>query len=67
MRDGTQHQGEFGGEELKWDFATETKRIRELFGDLNWPPDRLEAIVEGVGGLEQQPSVQPLIESCVGP
>ena len=67
MRDGTQHGGEFGGDELKWDMATETKRIRELFGGLNWPIDRLESIVEGVASLEAQPSVHPLIQSCVGP
>ena len=67
MRDGTQHQGEFGGDELKWDMATETKRIRELFGGLNWPIDRLETIVEGVAGLEAQTSVHSLIQSCVGP
>ena len=67
MQDGTEYQGEFGGDELKWDMATETKRISELFGDLGWPIERLESIVEGVAGLEAQPTVQSLIQSCVGP
>ena len=67
MRDGTQYQGEFGGDELKWDMAMETKRIRELFSGLHWPINRLEAIVEEVAGLDKQPNVNSLILSCVGP
>ncbi len=67
MRDGKQHQGEFGGDELKWDMATETRRIRELFGGMSWPIDRLESIVDGVAGLEGQANVKALIQSCVGP
>ena len=65
MRDGAQHQGEFKGDELKWDMATETQRIRGLFGGLAWPSDRLESIVDGVAGLEDQTSIQSLINSCV--
>lgn len=67
MRDGAQHQGEFGGDELKWDMNTETERIRGLFGGLDWPIDRLESIVDGVAGLENERSIQSLIQSCVGP
>ena len=65
MRDGSFHRGEFGGDELKWDLATETHRIGQLFGLMDWPRDQLEAIVDGVTNLDSQDSVGPLINSCV--
>jgi hypothetical protein len=67
LRDGTRYQDEFQGDELKWDLATETRRIRELFPNLGWPTERLEAIVQAVESLESQPKIDPLIGLCVGP
>ncbi len=65
MRDGTTYQGEFRGDELEWDMATETRRISELFGGLAWPRDRLEGIVQAVAHLEEDASMTALINLCV--
>ena len=67
LQDGSRFQDEFHGGELKWDLATETRRIRELFPGIGWPSDRLEAIVQSVASLENQPKIDPLISLCVGP
>ena len=67
LQDGARYQGEFHGYELKWDLATETRRIRELFPGIGWPTDRLEAIVQSVASLENQPKIDPLISLCVSP
>ena len=64
MRDGSQHRGEFQGDELKWDFATESRRISELFSNMDWPNDKLEAIVETVSDLENQAGLENLIQLC---
>ena len=65
MRDGTRHEGEFQGDELKWDLATETRRIRELFAHIDWPTERLETIVQAVTEIETQSRIDPLIQLCV--
>ena len=65
MQDGTRHMDEFQGAELKWDLATETRRISDLFDDIDWPRKRLDSIVHMVAGLEGQTSVYPLIKQCV--
>ena len=64
-RDGTRHEGEFWGDELEWDLATETRRISALFAEIPWPRAGLEAIVETVAGLENQPRIDPLVQLCV--
>lgn len=65
MQDGTRYAGEFQGSELKWDLATETRRISALFDEIAWPRDQLESIVQKVASLEGQTSVYPLIKHCV--
>ena len=65
MRDGTTYQGEYQGNELEWDFATEIRRISAVFPDMPWPEDQLEAIVHTVSGLEDHPRVDSLIQLCV--
>ena len=65
LRDGRHFQDEFRGDELEWDFATETRRISALFSEIPWPAERLEAIVQTVSLLESQPRVDPLIQACV--
>ena len=57
MQGGGRYVDEFNGEELKWDLATETRRISELFDDIPWPRQSLDAIVETVSGLEGHASV----------
>jgi 2-methylcitrate dehydratase PrpD len=65
LRDGTQYDDQFNGDELKWDLATETRRIGALFPELPWPEDQLQSIVQAVSGLEDQSRVDPLIQLCV--
>jgi 2-methylcitrate dehydratase PrpD len=65
MRGGTTYQGEYQGQELEWDLATETQRISALFGDMNWPRQKLDSIVQTVSGLEREPKLDPLIQLCV--
>ncbi|HLF77916.1 MAG TPA: MmgE/PrpD family protein [Dehalococcoidia bacterium] len=65
MRDGSTIQGEYKGNELEWDFATELKNLRPVFDLIEWPRDRLEGIVEGVSNLEKASSIKPLLALCV--
>ena len=65
LQGGATCQGEFHGNELEWDLATETRRISALFDDLPWPRERLEGIVRAVGTLEQQSRIDTLIRLCV--
>ena len=65
MQDGIQYVDEFHGAELKWDLATETRRISALFDDIAWPRERLDSIVQTVSAMEDQTSVYPLIKLCL--
>ena len=66
MQDGARYVDEFYGSELKWDLATETRRISALFDEIAWPRGQLDSIAQTVAGLEDQASVEPLIKHCVG-
>ena len=65
LQGGTIYQGEYQGDELEWDFPTETQRISALFDDIPWPKDQLESIVKTVAELEEEPRVDSLINLCV--
>ncbi|PKB63622.1 MAG: hypothetical protein BZY80_06365 [SAR202 cluster bacterium Io17-Chloro-G2] len=65
MLGGTTYQGEFRGNELEWDLATETQRVTALFDDMEWPKHKLLGIVEAVSNLDQALRVDPLIQLCV--
>jgi hypothetical protein len=65
LRGGATCQGEFHGNELEWDLATETRRISALFDGIPWPRERLEDIVRAVANLEQQSRIDNLIRLCV--
>lgn len=65
LRGGATCQGEFHGNELEWDLATETRRISALFDDIPWPRERLEGIVRAVAHLEQESTIDTLIRLCV--
>jgi len=64
-KNGTTYQGEFKGDELKWNLTMEIKQIRSLFDDLSWARDKLEDIVHTVSILEQESHVDRLISLCV--
>jgi hypothetical protein len=65
MRGGTVYQGEYQGNELEWDLATEIQRMTALFDDIPWPRQKLNDIVAEVSGLENAASVNRLIDLCV--
>ncbi len=67
MRDGTRYENEFNGDKLKWDLATETRRISALFADLPFPKDQLDSVVQVVAGLEGESGVNRLIQLCIRP
>ena len=62
---GSTYQGEYHGDELKWDLATEVRRISALFPDMSWPADRLSALVDTVSLLEKFPDITQLVQLCV--
>ena len=64
---GSAYQGEYHGDELKWDLATEVRRISALFPDMSWPADRLDALVDTVSVLEKFPDIAQLVQLCVRP
>ena len=66
MAGGTTYQGEFQGNELEWDLATETQRVTALFDDMPWPRHKLQEIVDAVSNIEGASRVDPLIQLCVG-
>lgn len=64
-RSGDEVSDEFTGDELKWDFATTTARISQLFPDMEWPADKLQGLVSAVSGIETAPDASGLIGCCV--
>ena len=62
---GTEYQGEYQGNELEWNLATELRRVRPLFDDLPWPREKLEAIAQIITGLEIEQRMDHLIALCV--
>jgi hypothetical protein len=65
MVDGTTYEGEYSGNELEWGLETEISRISPLFADINWPREKLDALVQTVSILEDLPSIDPMIQLCV--
>ena len=62
---GTEYQGEYRGNELEWNLATELRRMRALFDDVPWPREKLESIAQIVTGLEIEQRMDHLIAMCV--
>jgi len=65
MTGGNVYQGEYQGEELEWDFATETSRLGHLFGEIDWPIDKLTGLTAITGDLEGEENLSNLIDHCV--
>ena len=57
MSNGTRYVDEFHSAELKWDLATETRRIDAFLDGIAWLRERLDSIVQTVPSLEGQTSV----------
>ena len=67
MSEGAEHQGEMAGDELEWDLATETRRIRDVFPSVPLPVAQLEELVTTVTGLDQLQSIESLPRLTVIP
>jgi 2-methylcitrate dehydratase PrpD len=65
LRDGRRITGEYHGNELEWDFATELKNLTPWFPKIDWPQDKLNRIVELVTDLEKEPDMSRVIAACV--
>ena len=65
MRGGTIYEGEYKGNELEWDLAMETRRISELFNDLRFDSQKLNALVETITGLETEENIESVIDLCI--
>ena len=64
-RSGDEFSDELTGDELKWDFATTSARLRELFPEMAWPTSKLEGLVSSVADMESAPGISALINNCV--
>jgi len=67
MADGSIFQDQFTGKELKWDLATEVRRIVEIFPSLPAPLSQLEELVSTVTDLDQLDGLAPLLQLCTLP
>ena len=65
LRDGRRVTGEYQGNELEWDFATELKNLTPWFPKIDWPEAKLARIVELVTDLEKEPDMSRVIAACV--
>ncbi len=61
LSDGTEYQGEYQGDELKWDFNKECERVKPLFEDIVWPTDKLNNLIEIVSYMESEESIHHMI------
>ena len=64
-RSGAEIVDEFTGDELKWDFATETSRIGELFTPMDWPSEKLQGLVAAVSDIDGAADIGRLVSCCV--
>ena len=64
-RSGNEVSDEFDGNELKWDLATVTTRLSELFPQMDWPAAKLNGLASAASAIESAPDVSSLIASCV--
>ena len=64
-RSGDELCDEFTGNELKWDFATTSSRIGELFPAMEWPKGKLDGLIATVAGMENAPDVSELVACCL--
>ena len=62
---GDEVSDEFTGDELKWDFATTSDRISQLFPDTDWPVDKLDGLVSAASGIDGALDTSGLISCCV--
>lgn len=65
LQGGTSVTGEYRGDELEWDLATELKNLTPWFPQIDWPREKLDAIVETVSEIENHADLEVLIRHCI--
>ena len=61
MADGASYRGEFTGEELKWDFEAETRRVSVILSELPLPNGQANELVTAVEHLEDLETLGELL------
>jgi hypothetical protein len=64
-RSGNEITDELDGNELKWDLATVTARLGELFPQMEWPAAKLNGLVSAASAIGSAPDVGALVAACV--
>ena len=62
---GDEVSDEFTGDELKWDFATTSACISQLFPAMEWPANKLEGLVSAVSAIGGAADISGLTACCV--
>ncbi len=65
MKDGTSHVGEFTGQEFKWDFEEDARRLRGLVPGLPITEKRFDELIEVVAHLEELPLTGQLLQLTI--
>jgi hypothetical protein len=58
------YQGQYEGNELEWGLETEVERLRPLFRQIDWPHDKLEAVVAAVRAMPNAGNANELINAA---
>ena len=65
MKDGTSHVGEFTGQEFKWDFEEDARRLRGLIPGLPITENRFDELIKVVARLEELPFIGELLQLTI--
>ena len=64
MSGGTAYRGEYQGTELEWGLDMEERRLRPLFPEIQWPDEKLEAVVSACRRIWNAPDMAELIAAA---
>ena len=64
MAGGNVYQGEYQGNELEWGLDTEVERLQPLFPQINWPAEKLDAVVAAVRDIPTAADMGQLIAAA---
>lgn len=64
MAGGNVYQGEYQGNELEWGLDTEVERLQPLFPQVQWPADKLEAVVAATRDMPGAADIEQLLAAA---
>ena len=65
MKDGASHVGEFTGQEFKWDFAEDVRRLNGFVPGLPITEKRFDELIEAIGRLEELPDIGLILQLSI--